>query len=124
MNEFAEMLKEAFVGEAPFESTPPRAAIEASIRKFEKRMRTVRFMAWFGAAFGGLVMLVALVRLIQLPPDTNFKTLLLYAVAFFWGLGITGMIKMWLFIMQNDIGMRKELKRVQLMLIDRDAKDA
>jgi hypothetical protein len=114
------MLKEAFVGEAPFESHPPRAVLEASIRKFERRMRAVRYMSWFAVAFGGVVIIAALARFFQLPPDASVKTLLIYAVAFLWGLGIVGMSKMWLLMMINDIGVRKEVKRIQLMLIDRD----
>ncbi len=37
MNEFAEMLKEAFVGEEPFDARPGREALQASIRKYDAR---------------------------------------------------------------------------------------
>ena len=51
MNQFQEMLKEAFMGEEPFDASPGRAALEASIRKFEQRDRTLRYMIWFAVIF-------------------------------------------------------------------------
>ncbi len=55
MNEFAEMLKEAFVGEEPFDPRPGREAPQVSIRKYDARMKTVRYMAIFAVTFMGVV---------------------------------------------------------------------
>jgi small-conductance mechanosensitive channel len=117
VDEFGEMLKEAFVGEEPFDPRPAPAALEGSIDKFERRMRTVRHMAWFGVSFMGAVMVLAAVMFFRAPADAGAKTFILWAAVFFWGLMAVGMIKAWFAMMHNDIGLRKELKRTQLMIL-------
>jgi hypothetical protein len=119
VSEFGEMLKEAFVGEAPFEPHPGREALESSIDKFDSRMRTVRHMAWVGVLFPGAVMIGSAVMFFRAPEGTGLQTFILWAVLFLWGNMAVGMIKFWFAMMQNDISLRKELKRTQLMVLER-----
>ena len=69
MNEFAEMLKEAFVGEEPFDPRPGREAIQASIRKYDARMKTVRYMAIFAVTFMSVVCVYCFVWLLRAPDE-------------------------------------------------------
>ena len=55
MNEFTEMIKEAFVGAEPYDPSPGREALRASILKFERRDRVVRLLSWFMVTFMSVV---------------------------------------------------------------------
>ena len=61
MSEFAEMLKEAILGEEPYRPDRGRQALEASVAKFERRMRTVRLMALVMVTFASAVFVTGLV---------------------------------------------------------------
>ena len=119
IDEFTDLLKEAFVGEEPFDPSPGMEALQASVAKFERRMRTVRHMAWFAVTFMGGVMAWAAYSFFQATPDdTDLKTMLVYAVLFGMAFLAVGFIKGWFAMMSNDIGLRKELKRTQMMLLE------
>jgi hypothetical protein len=118
MNEFAEMLKEAMVGEEPFESEPGREVLLESIRKFERRVKTVRTMAWIGSAFLFGAALWAFVSILRAPEDAGVRTYVTYLAVFIWGMTGVGMMKMWFAMMLNDIGLRKEIKRLQMMMLE------
>ncbi len=121
MNEFAEMLKEAFVGEEPFDPRPGREALQASIRKYDARMKTVRYMAIFAVSFMSVVGVYCFIWLLRAPDETSTRLLLIDAIVFGWALGAVGFSKLWFAMMHNDIGLRKELKRVQMMMLDKDS---
>ena len=94
------------------------ALLEGSIDKFDRRMRTVRHMAWMGVSFMGAVAVFAAYSFLEAPPETAPKALILWASLFIWSnIGI-GMVKFWFAMMHNDIGLRKELKRTQLMVLE------
>ncbi len=120
MNEFAEMLKEAFVGEEPFDARPGREALQASIRKYDARMKTVRYMAIFAVTFMGVVGIYCFVWLLRAPDETSTRVLIIYALVFGWALGAVGFSKGWFAMMHNDIGLRKELRRMQMMMLEKD----
>ena len=46
--------------------------------------------------------------------------LLIDTIVFGWALGGIGFSKMWFAMMHNDIGLRKELRRVQMMMLARE----
>lgn len=119
MSEFTEMIKEAFLGEEPYDPSPGRAELEASIRRFEARDRTLRFMMWFAVTFMTVVCVWAAWSFFAAAPETSTKKLILYAVLFLWGSEGIGWSKMFLFSTQKSLGVMKELKRVQLMLSER-----
>ena len=118
MNEFKEMIKEAFLGEEPYDPSPGRAAIEESIHKFERRDRTMRFLMWFVVAFWGLIGTWAAWSFWHADSATSTKMLLLYTAAFLFAAQAIGWAKMFLFSIQKDLSVLKELKRVQLTLLD------
>lgn len=120
MNEFAKMLKEAFVGEEPFDPRPGREALQASIRKYDARMKTVRYMAIFAVTVMGVVAVYCFVWLLRAPDDTSTRLLIIYALVFGWALGAVGFAKAWFAMMHNDIGLRKELRRVQMMMLAKE----
>lgn len=120
MSEFTEMIKEAFVGEEPFDARPGRDVLQASIRKLETRMRTVRFMTWFAVAFFSVVWIYCLVWLLRAPDTATTRQLVIYGVLMVWGFSGVGFGKFWFAMMHNDIGLRKEIKRTQLMMLERD----
>ena len=116
MSEFSEMLKEAFVGEEPFDPQPGREALDASVKKFDRRMRTVQVMVWLAVTFMGVVCVWSAVAFFRARDDGG-SALVLYAVVFLWAQAGIGFLKMWLIVMQNHIRTMKELKRVQMMLL-------
>ena len=118
MSDFTEMIKEAFVGEEPYDPTPGRAAIEESIRKFERRDRTLRFLMWFVVTFMVAVGIWAAWQFWHADAGESTKMLLLYAVAFLFAGQAVGWAKMFLFSMQKDLSVLKELKRLQLIMLE------
>ncbi len=118
MSEFGDLIKEAFAGEEPFDPRPTRDALEMSIRKFDRRMRTVRWMTWLGVTFMGVVSILTIVGVLRAPADVSPRTLALYLMVFAIAFSAIGFMKFWLVMMQNDIGLRKELKRVQMMMLN------
>ena len=96
------------------------AELEGSIDKFDRRMRTVRHMAWVGVLFMGAVMALSAVMFFRAPEGASLRNSILWATLFLWGNIGVGMVKGWFAMMHNDIGLRKELKRTQLMLLSTD----
>ncbi len=118
MNEFTEMIKEAFVGEAPYDPSPGREALQTSIRRFERRDRTLRFMMWFAVTFMSVVAVWSGWSFWKSGPEESTKMLILYATVFLWASYGIGWAKMFLFSMQKNLSMLKELKRVQLTWLE------
>jgi hypothetical protein len=121
MSEFSEMIREAFVGEEPYDPSPGRAALEASIRKYERRHRTVRLLSWFMVTAMSVLFFFAGWKFLSAGEDASTKELVLWATLFLWGNAGVAFGKMYLFTTLSDIGLMKELKRTQLMLVDDEA---
>lgn len=117
MNQFQEMLKEAFMGEEPFDASPGRAALEASIRKFEQRDRTLRYMIWFAVIFMSAVCGWAAWSFFS-SDDASAKSLILYATLFLFASQAIGWAKMFLFSTQQSFSLQKELRRAQLTWLE------
>jgi len=118
MNELSELLKEAFTGVDPYDADPRREGVEAALQRFDGRVRTVRWMAWIGVGFLFAVAVVTLVLLLRAPDDASPRTLSVYVALFVWANVGIGMAKLWFAMMLNDIGIRRELKRMQLVLLE------
>jgi len=117
MSEFGDMLKEALMGDEPFAAAPGRNALEDSVKKFEQRIRTVRVMAAIAVTFMTLVALGGLIPLLRSDDDTSGRNLALYTILFlFGGMGIS-FGKLWFALMVNHIAVIKELKIVQLRVL-------
>ncbi len=120
MSDFRNLIKEAFVDAEPFDPSPGREALQSSVDKFNRRMRTVRWMSWaVSVPFMTVVMIWALISLLQAPEDTSTSTLILYGVFFVWASTGVGFVKGWFAMTQNHILVMKELKRTQLMMLER-----
>ena len=119
MNQFQEMMKEAFLGEEPFDASPGREALEASIRKFEQRDRVLRLMVWFGVTFMTGVCVWAAWSFLGAEPDASSRSLILYATVFLFAGQAVGWSKMFLFSTQQSFSLQKELKRAQLMWLEK-----
>lgn len=118
MNEFKEMIKEAFLGEEVFDASPGRAALEASVEKYDRRERVARFMAWFTVSFMSIVFLWAAWSFWQAGSEASTKQLILYASVALWGMIGIGSGKLFLLHMQTHISLMKELKRMQLTFFE------
>lgn len=116
MSEFTEIIKEAFLGEEPYDPRPGRAQLEESIRKFEARERTLRYLLWFAVTFMTAVSIGSAWAFLTSEPDTSTKRLILYGVLFLFACQSIGWSKMFLFSSQKALSVMKELKRIQLML--------
>ena len=114
MNEFKQMIKEAFVGEEAYDPAQGREALVDSIRRFESRDRTLRWMMWFAVTFMTVLSVWAAWQFWASDPDASAKSLILYAVIFLWGCQGIGWAKMFLFSSQLGFSLMKELKRLRL----------
>ena len=119
MNDFAQLLKEALLGEEPYRPDPDREALEASVRKFDRRMRTVRGLAAFMVCATSAAFLFGLIALLRSGPETATKTLVLYGSLFVWGSVGVGFGKLWFAMMANHLAVMKELKMAQLRTLER-----
>ncbi len=119
MSEFGEMIKEALLGEESFDPSPGAEAVKAVLQKFDRRMWTVRVLSWFVVAFMFALAIVMIVFLLQAPADESPGLLLLYAVLAVFGMTGVGMAKGYWFLMQNHFALMKEVKRTQLLLIEK-----
>ena len=120
MSDFGNLIKEAFVDAEPFDPDPGSEALRASVDRFTRRMRTVRWMAWAVAApLMVAVMIWSLISVLGASEETSTTTLFFYGMLFVWSSTNIGFIKGWFAMMQNHIVVMKELKRVQLMLVER-----
>jgi hypothetical protein len=118
MSEFHEMIKEAFVGEEPWDPTPGREALEAAIAKFERRDRALRWMSWLSVAFMGAVCVAAAWGFLAADEGASTKRLILYATLFlFAGQGV-GWSKMFLFTTQQSFSIQKELRRARIAWLE------
>ena len=116
MNEFGELLREFFKGERSLEPETDRAALEESRRGFDRRMRTVRTMTWTAVAFMTGVMVWAGAGL--LGDSLSGQRLAIRATLVLLALVAIGLQKLWLIVMQNQTAVMKELKRIQIRMID------
>ena len=119
MNEFLELLKEAFYKAEPFEAHPQQKELQRSVVQFERRVKVVRWMTWLPVTFMGVVLTIVLVSFFRLGDDASTKTLLIHAVLFLFSMLAIGSQKVWMCIMHNHYATMKELKRVQMLLLDR-----
>ena len=121
MSEFTDLIKEAFVGEEPYDPKPGREDLEAAIRKFENRDRTMRFLTWFAVTFQSAVLVFSIWKFWTADEATTSpKTLIIYATLSVWAMIAIGFMKTSLFTTQLGLGLRKDLKRLQLQLTERD----
>ena len=119
MNDFQELIKEAFLGEEPYDHTQGEAELKASIRKFESQDRVLRWMLWSSVAFMSGLTYWAGWSFYKAPSDASPKQLILYATVFLFAVQCVGWTKMFLFNNQKSFSILKELKRVQLLLMER-----
>lgn len=119
MNEFKALLREAFLGEEPFDPAPGRAALLASARSLEDRERVLRRLMWLAVTLMTAVAAWGAWSFFTAGDGASVKRLVLAATAFLFGVQGVGTLKMSLFSLQKDLSVLKELKRVQLMLLER-----
>lgn len=118
MSDFKDMLTQAFLGEEPFEPQHGRAELEESVRRFERRDRTARILAWLAVTFGSAVMASGVWGLWHADAGTSAKLLIVYAILVIFGGIQVGFMKMWLFRFQDHLSVMKEIKGTQMMLLD------
>jgi len=118
MSEFATLIKEALIGDEPFAAMPGREAVEASIRQFERRMRTIRRMTWTGVSLMFAVVVFAIVGFVRLDESASVRSIMIYLGLFIWGNVGVAMAKLWFATAHDNIALMKELKRVQILIID------
>ena len=85
MSEFKEMIVQALMGEEPYQPDVGRDALERSVRKFERRERTARYLGWFAVTFGTILFASGAYLLWRADESTSTKMLIVYAVLVFFG---------------------------------------
>ena len=119
MSELSELLKEALHGEDEvLEPERSREALQASVKKFDDRMKTIRNLSWFAVGALGGFGIYSLVKLLLADDATSPRILLIWSVLFIFCMSGVGTVKFWLFLMQNNNSIQKELKRMQMRLAE------
>ena len=119
MSELSELLKEALHGEDEvLEPERSREALQASVKKFDDRMKTIRNLSWFAVGALGGFGIYSLVKLLLADDATSPRILLIWSVLFIFCMSGVGTVKFWLFLTQNNNSIQKELKRMQMRLAE------
>jgi len=118
MNEFQAMLKEALMGEEPFNTEQGSADLKASIRKFESQDKMLRALLWGSVVFQMGLFIWSGWKFCTSDADSSPKSLILYATLFLISIQCIGWSKMFIFSNQKSFSILKELKRVQLLLLE------
>lgn len=111
------LLEEAFGGPR-FDPAPGRAALEAGLREFERRERVLRLLAWGSVGIMALLAIWAAWGFASAPEDASVKRLVLDAALFLWASLGVAFGKLWLFSAQAHLVTQRELKRLELALLD------
>tara|TARA_R110002126_G_scaffold4409_19_gene23236 strand:+ start:6806 stop:7174 length:369 start_codon:yes stop_codon:yes gene_type:complete len=114
MNEFQSMLREAFLGEEPFDPKPGHVDLEAAIQRFDKRERVLRCLMWLGVTLMTGVCVWSAWRFLRADEAASTKSLILYATVFLFGAQAVGTSKFFLFTSQQSFSLQKALLRAQL----------
>ncbi len=114
MSEFGDLLKEALTGAETVPTERSQQALRAALETFDRRNRTIRWMATIGVGFMSLLAIWSAWSFVDAADDATLKELLGYAVLFLSGMSAIGMIKMWFATMLFHLAVMKELKRMQL----------
>jgi len=119
MSEISNLLKEALHGEDEvLEPERHRETLQASVRKFDARMKTIRNFAWFAVGALGGFGIYSLCKLLWADDATSPRILITWAALFLFSMSGVGTVKFWLFLTQNNVSIQKELKRLQMRLAE------
>jgi small-conductance mechanosensitive channel len=124
MNEFGNMIKEAFLGLEAFDALPGKAEIQKSIEAFDRRERTMRVLTWVSVFLMAALLIGVVVSWFQAGADASTKELLTHLALFTFSLTGIGLMKIWFFVMQFQIATLRELKRTQMMVLESNAPGA
>ncbi len=124
MSELSDIIKEMLVGDGErIESNPARENLEEAVGRYDRRMKTVRALAWTQVALMTAGFVWSIVSFFSAPDDATPKQLILYSTVFlFTGLG-TWMGKLMIFYTQHYVNVMKEVKRTQLMVVGMARRD-
>lgn len=120
MSEFGEMIREAFLGLESFDALPGKAELERAIAKLDRRERTVRWMAWGAVAFMTALVVGVLVSWFR-ADGHGVESAATHVALFLFAMSGIGMMKLWLIVMQSHFTTLQELKRTQLLTLERAA---
>ena len=81
-------------------------------------MKTIRNLSWFAVGALGGFGIYSLVKLLLADDATSPRILLIWSVLFIFCMSGVGTVKFWLFLMQNNNSIQKELKRMQMRLAE------
>ena len=97
-------------------------ALEAAVKKFEQRSKTIRLSALLALTIMAIVFLGGLIPLLRATDGTSGRSLAIYVLLILFGSMGIAFAKLWFAMMVNHITVMKELQIVQLRLLTpRDA---
>ncbi len=118
MNDFKELIREALLGDEPYVPDVGREELERSVRKFEQRHKTARYLAWVGITMGSALTFFGAYSLWQADDQTSVKMLIVYGALIAFGSSQIAFMKQWVFRVQDHLSMMKEIKATQMLLAD------
>ncbi len=124
MSEFGDLLREAFAGAERFDAHPGRADLERAVSKFEARDRTVRVLVWSVVTLATVPAAWAAYGLFAADDGTSTRMLVIQGVVLLFAMQSIAFMKAYLAEMRNHLDQMKELKRVQMLLLEESGRAA
>ncbi|MFT5286684.1 MAG: hypothetical protein ACI8TQ_002855 [Planctomycetota bacterium] len=119
MSDFQDILREALMGEETYDENQGQAELRASIQKFDSQERIMRTLLWSSVVLMTVLCFWSAWSFIESPEDVSTKYLIMLATLFLFSVQSIGWSKMFIYSNQKSVSTLKELKRVQLLLMER-----
>jgi len=116
MSDFGDMLREAMLADEPYRPDASREAIERAVRGFETRARTIRRLGLVMAGGPGLITALGLWVFFSATAGEDHRVL--GALLTLFGIGASGLGKLWFHAMSNHLTLLRELKATQLAVAE------
>jgi hypothetical protein len=118
MSEIGDLVREAFLGEDVFPEDRSRSAMEESLKKFDRRMNLARLLSFFAVLVLFSAGVWSAVSFFSADDDAPVRDLILYGAVFVAANVGVSFGKLWYILMQNQTHILKEVKRVQIAVLN------
>ena len=120
MTDFSDMIRDALTGGPAFEPQSGRLALDRAMERYDRRARTMRWVAFLSLAAMNALMVWGVFFIITGDAgDTRMTALNTFlAIAGITGISIT---KLWFFVVQNHLMVMRELKGLEFLILRTDS---
>lgn len=118
MSDLFDFVREYLVGEKPSEPERSRAALDSAVNRYTRRMASIRALSWFQVALSTAFFFFGIWLLFTADGASSPREVgIALAIFLFGGIGVM-FGKTALLISQYHTATQKELKRIQIRVLD------